>query len=147
MVIDPNEAFVFHVLPDDSSASAVWCAMRVPDDHVAVCTNAFIIRHVDLNDTQAFLYSSNMLEVAQRNGLWIPGQPLDFAQVFGLGEAGHKYSSGRRMWAVFSQFAPSLNLSSTYDLSYAEKPPYPASVPSEKKGIRHFRMAIKSLKD
>ena len=45
-VSDPHEAWVFHVIPDDTGASAVWVAQRVPDDHVAVVANAFIIRDI-----------------------------------------------------------------------------------------------------
>ena len=34
---------VFHVLPDNLGGSAIWAAQRVPDDHVAVVANSFII--------------------------------------------------------------------------------------------------------
>jgi len=37
---------VFHILADDSGASAVWAAQRVPDGHLAAVANQFIIRTV-----------------------------------------------------------------------------------------------------
>jgi dipeptidase len=68
-VIDPLEAWIFHILPDDSGQSAVWVAQRVPDNHVSIIANTFVIRDV-IPNSEDFMYSSNLWEVAKRNGFW-----------------------------------------------------------------------------
>jgi dipeptidase len=54
-VIDPYDAWVFHVVADDTGTSAVWVAQKVPHGHMAVVANQFIIREVDLEDTENFM--------------------------------------------------------------------------------------------
>ena len=38
-ITDPLEAWVFHILADDSGESAVWAAQRVHDDRIAAVAN------------------------------------------------------------------------------------------------------------
>ena len=114
-VADPNEVYMFHILPDDTGTSAVWVARRVPDNHITAVANQFVIREVDPADP-SFLYSSNLWEVAQRAGLWsnATGGLLDFLTTYGVQRLHPAYAT-RRVWRVLSLAAPSLNLPSSTD--------------------------------
>lgn len=41
-VTDKTEAWMFHITPDDTGASAVWVAQRIPDDHISAVANSFV---------------------------------------------------------------------------------------------------------
>lgn len=132
LLADTNESWVFSVLSSPDGASAVWCAQRVPDDHVTVVANMYTIRGVNLTDPSRFRFSENMLRVAEEQGWW-DGEtyPFDFTRAFSIGEYGHQYYSGRRMWRVLSLMAPRLNLSATLGVN-ASVPTYPFSVKPER---------------
>jgi len=104
MVGDPQEVFIFHILPDPAGTGAIWTAQRVPDEHVAVVSNMFVIREIDFEDTHNFLYSDSVKTVAEAKGWWKQGQPLDFTKTYSDGEYAQKFYSGRRMWGAFQKF-------------------------------------------
>ena len=114
MVTDPTSAYIFHVLSDSTGNSAIWAALKVPDDHVATVMNAFVIRAVDLSQDE--LFSKNLLSEAEILS-WQPNTntPLDFTLLFSKdNEATCKYTSGRRQWAVLNELAPSLRSDPEY---------------------------------
>ena len=58
-VTDPNEAWVFEVFgvgplwtPESGKPGAVWCAQRVPDDHISCVPNMSRISKIDPGDTE-----------------------------------------------------------------------------------------------
>lgn len=91
------------------------CAQRVPDDHVAIVANSFVIGEVDASDSKNFIFSANMHETALKRGWWSGMEPLHFTRTFSGGEYTSKYYSGRRMWSFWSVLAPSLNVPAEYD--------------------------------
>ncbi|OQS00667.1 peptidase [Achlya hypogyna] len=128
-VTDMEEAWIFHILPDDTGASAVWVAQRVPPTDIAAVANQFVIRAVDLNDPANFLGSANMYAVAQRNGFWDGDDIYDFdftASFAMVREHPNQYYSTRRVWRVFELASPGLALSPTTDIFATD---YPFSVP------------------
>ncbi|KAF0716097.1 Aste57867_3030 [Aphanomyces stellatus] len=111
-VTDTKEGWVFHILPDDTGASAVWVAQRIPDTHITAIGNQFIIHTVNLTDSANFLGSSNMYDVAKRNNFWDGKSQFDFTVAFAQRRQGDSYYySTRRQWRVFTLANPSLTLS------------------------------------
>lgn len=147
-VIDGEEAWVMHVLPDESGASAIWAAQRLPDGEAAAVANMFVIRAVTLDDRERFLCSASMTATASRLGLWTEGEPFDFAATFSAGEARHKYYSGRRQWRALSLLAPSVapSLSPEYGDLLTEAG-YPFSVKQDKEHKLDARALMAILRD
>ncbi|RHY44739.1 hypothetical protein DYB30_013180 [Aphanomyces astaci] len=111
-VTDTKEGWVFHILPDDSGASAVWVAQRVPDTHIVAIGNQFIIHHVNLTDSDNFLGSSNLYDVAKRNNFWDGQSDFDFTVAYARRRPGESfYYSTRRQWRVYTLANPRLDLS------------------------------------
>ncbi|RLN96695.1 hypothetical protein BBJ28_00006512 [Nothophytophthora sp. Chile5] len=127
-VTDTKEAWVFHILPDDTGKSAVWAAQRVPEGEMSAVANQFVIREMDLTRPADFLASPNVHDVAVRNNIWKPdqGTPFDFARAYAHPRAEtHQYYSTRRIWRLFTLANPQLDLSPTTDVLASD---YPFSV-------------------
>ena len=118
LVVDSNSSWIFHVLPDDSGAGAIWVAQRVMGSEMATVANAFIIQDVvfPLDGSTLFLGSSNLKPIAEKHGWYDSSDPsFNFAYIYSWGELGPKYNTGRRMWHSFMLLSPTQTFSSTYD--------------------------------
>lgn len=134
-VADPEEVWVFEIMPvgplwtpESGKPGAVWCAQRVPDDHVSVCPNESRIGEIDLNNPDYFMASSNVVSFAVENGFWDPksGQPFSWKKAYSPVEGNAQDQPRRaRMWRFFdlvspsSRFAPNLP---NMDFPFSVKP-------------------------
>ena len=118
-VADGAEGWMFHILPAADNAlemGPVWAAQRVPDDSISVCVNMFVIRQMDLKDTDNFMASDNVMAVAKKVGWWDGVRPFDFTAAYASDPApkenagSRNFYSGRRIWRIFSLVAPGTKL-------------------------------------
>lgn len=149
VVADPNEAWVFNVATGKNNASAIWAAMRVPDDHVAAIGNSFTIRKMNLNDPENYLYSPGVTEHAEEMGWWKPemDEPgwFSFVRAYGFQPPDSDQQtkrllsaySGRRMWRIFSLLSPEegAKLDPNTENLPNTKDPLPSTVPARKGSI------------
>jgi len=121
-VSDPNEAWIFEVMPvgplwtpDSGQPGAIWCAQRVPDDHVSVCPNESRIGKIDLENPDYFMASDNVISYAVEHGYYDPdsGEPFSWKKAYSPteGSAVSTYGARGRMWRFFDLVAPSQNFS------------------------------------
>ena len=140
LVIDPQEAFIFQIMPDDTGNSSLWVGQRVPDDHVGSVTNGLTVREIDFADPQNFLFSSNIQEVALRQKLWQHGTPFDFTKIYAEGGVGEPSAGGqpyvsRRMWSAYRRFGTSADIGNGTFSDFIMDAPLPATVPVPKGSI------------
>ncbi len=85
LVSDKLESWVFHILADPSGRSALWAAQRVPDEHISVVANMFVIREIYTHNKDEFMYSENIFKTAIDLGWWSGEGLMDFTATFSVG--------------------------------------------------------------
>lgn len=113
-VADKNEVWQFEITGNGKHATgAIWAAQRIPDDHVGISANIPRIGRIDRADSEYFLASDNIEEVAKAHGLWDGNGEFIFWKVIKADYAKGK-NFREREFIVFNQIAPSLGL--TYEM-------------------------------
>ena len=118
-IADPREVWQLEIAGSGKGKpSAIWCAQKIPDDHVGICANIPRISTIDFRDPNNFMYSRDLEKVAKKTGFWDGKEPLKFWKLIG----GNKPFQIREYY-VLSTLAPSLNLSfDAEELPFSVKP-------------------------
>jgi dipeptidase len=104
---DPEEVWFFEILgPGAGKIGAVWAAVRIPDDEIAVSANAHRILELNLSDSENYMASDNIHTLAEEMEWWDPdsGEPFQFAYAYA---DRIKLTSRRREWRALSLLADS----------------------------------------
>ncbi len=145
-IVDKTEGWIMEMFPpgpdwepDSDKPGAVWCAQRVPDDHVFVYANRSVIGRVDLDDKENFMGSPNIYTLAEELGLWNPEEEFIWHEVYG-NPAGSWVVM--REWYAYNTMAPSRGFESTGDATIDR---YPFSVkPDKKMTLQNFVNIMRS---
>jgi dipeptidase len=118
-IADPKEVWYLEISGSGKGKpSAIWCAQRIPDDHVGVGANIPRISIIDFKNPDFFMFSTDLQNVAKKLGFWDGKEPLKFWKVIGGGKP-----FAIREYYVLSTMAPSLNLSfDAEELPFSVKP-------------------------
>lgn len=135
-VADSEEVWLFEIMPvgplwtpESGKPGAVWCAQRIPDNHVSVCPNESRIGEIDLKDKDYFMASPNAISLAIEQGFYDPksGEPFNWKKAYSPVEESAASSGGTRarLWRFFDLVSPSLNFSPdtpNMDFPFSVKP-------------------------
>jgi dipeptidase len=140
-VTDAKEVWIFEIMPvgplwtpESGKPGAVWCGARIPDDQVSVCPNESRIGEIDVNNSDLFLASTNVISCAVENGLYDPasGKPFSWKRAYSPSQGSAATSGGRaRLWRFFDIVAPSQKFrpeTPNMDLPFSVKPDKKISV-------------------
>ena len=115
-ICDPNEAWIMEMMGmGPGSKSAVWVALRIPDNAICAHANQSRITKFNMKDKKNVLFSKNVVKYARQMG-WFSGKDADFS----WNEAYAKPDfSGRRMcearvWSFFNHFSSDMDRYLTY---------------------------------
>ncbi len=116
---DPREVWQLEIAGSGKGKpSAIWCAQRIPDKNVGICANIPRISDIDFNNSDYFMYSTDLQNVAKKLGYWDGKEPLKFWKIIN-----DKKPFSIREYYILSTLAPSLNLSfDSEELPFSVKP-------------------------
>ena len=114
LVADQNEVWIFEVIgggplwtADSGKPGAHWAARRVPDDQVFVGANRSRLGVIDFNDTENFMWSTDITALPIEMGLYKEGEEFNYTNIFNPNPYGYMFYASRREWRAFSLLAPS----------------------------------------
>ena len=106
-ICDANEAWIMEMMGmGPGSKSAVWVAMRIPDNAICAHANQSRITKFNMKDKKNVLYSKEVIKYARRQG-WFAGKDADFSwnEVYAKPDFSGRRFCEARVWSFFNHFS------------------------------------------
>ena len=105
-ICDPNEAWIMEMMGKGAgSKSAVWVALRIPDDAICAHANQSRIGKFNMKDKKNVMYAKDVVSFARSKG-WFQGKDADFSWKMAYAKpdfSGRRFCDARA-WAMLNHF-------------------------------------------
>lgn len=105
-ICDANEAWIMEMMGKGKGArSAIWVALRIPDDAICAHANQSRIGQFDMKDKKNVLYSKDVVQFARDKG-WYTGKDKDFSwkNAYAKPDFEGRRFCDARVWSFFRHF-------------------------------------------
>ena len=106
-ICDANEAWIMEMMgKGPGSKSAVWVAMRIPDNAICAHANQSRITKFNMKDKKNVLYSKDVVKYARQQG-WFKGKDADFSwnEAYARPDFSGRRFCEARVWSFFNHFS------------------------------------------
>ncbi len=124
-IADKKEVWQMEIYGEGADKiGGVWAAQRIPDDHVGISANMARIAEINLKQSDYYMASDNIFDIAKKYKLWDGKKKFKFWEVYG----NHKPFTIREYF-VLSTLAPNLKLKfDAKELPFSVKPEKKVSI-------------------
>ena len=139
-ICDANEAWIMEMMgKGPGSKSAVWVAMRIPDNAICAHANQSRITRFNMKDKKNVLYSKDVVKYARQQG-WFKGKDADFSwnEAYAKPDFSGRRFCEARVWSFFNHFSNEMSRYLPYAMGKeVYEDPMPLwIVPNHKVGVR-----------
>ncbi len=103
-VADPNEVWIMEMIgKGPNEKGAVWVAVRIPDDCIAVHANHSRIHQFDMKDKKNVMYSKDVVDFARKKGFFSGSdEEFSFSKAYAPADFGAIRYCETRAWSFFN---------------------------------------------
>lgn len=103
-VADPNEVWIMEMIgKGPNEKGAVWVAVRIPDDCIAVHANHSRIHQFDMKDKKNVMYSKDVVDFARKKGFFSGSdEEFSFSTAYAPADFGAIRYCETRAWSFFN---------------------------------------------
>ncbi|MCK5820862.1 MAG: C69 family dipeptidase [Bacteroidales bacterium] len=114
-IADQNEAWVLAVVNGKH-----WVAVRIPDDQIMILPNNYTITEINLDDSDNYLGSPDIVDYAVDNGWYNPdgGYPFNFRKAYASKGSIKHPGNSKRAWGAYHVLQYDVQLDDSFPFSF-----------------------------